>query len=169
MLFLHTLLFFVLAISVAAIPVSQETPSAPPNKGIGHRLKNMFKSEPYEHNVPAEATGQRINGIWKTHVLYKAAEDEALQPAKICMLIQDGRVTTLYDLPTQKLETAQALAESATWSRVTKVERFEQAPYNVSCLPQIENIMSDCYHFVGQVTPRSHGKHVSQGPPSSNG
>ncbi|KAF8329900.1 hypothetical protein F5887DRAFT_1163291 [Amanita rubescens] len=137
MLFLHTLLFFVLAISVAAIPVSPETPSDPPQqKGIGHRLKNMLTSAPYEHNVSPEAKSQRINGIWKTHVLYKAAEGEPLQPAKICMLIQDGMVTTLYDLPRKKLGTAQGLIESATWSRVVKVQRFEQAPYNVRLPPE---------------------------------
>ncbi|KAF8334807.1 hypothetical protein F5887DRAFT_1285773 [Amanita rubescens] len=137
MLFLHTLLFFVLAISVAAIPVSPETPSDPPQqKGIGHRLKNMLTSAPYEHNVSPEAMSQRINGIWKTHVLYKAAEGEPLQPAKICMLIQDGMVTTLYDLPRKKLGTAQGLIESATWSRVAKVQRFEQAPYNVRLPPE---------------------------------
>ena len=158
MLFLRALLFFLLAISVTAVPVSPDSETSDPrHNGIGYKLKHLFaSSEPYEHNVPAEAATQRINGIWKSYVLYKATEGEPRQSAKIYMLIQDGMFRGLHDVPEQKLESHQGLL-LGTWRRVKNPQRFEQGLDNVSGLPNFENIMSDGWHFVEAVTSGSDG------------
>lgn len=141
MLFLRTLFFFLLAISVTAVPVSPDSETSDPrHNGIGHKLKHMFaSSEPYEHNVPEEAAAQRINGIWKTYVLYTETEGGPRQPAKIYMLIQGGRFRGLHGVPKQKLEIHQELL-LGTWRRVKSPQRFEQGLDNVSGLPQFLKI-----------------------------